>query len=346
MEVLEMEETMWAAQLVRPNAPLEVARVPVPRPRPGELLVKIEASGVCHTDLHVNRAAQFPPGSPQPLILGHEGIGRVVEQGPLTSTPLGARVGVPWLHDACERCRSCLTGWESFCPDHRAHGYSVNGSFAEYAVVKERYAVSIPESLDSFASAPHMCAGVTAYGGVQKAELAPGKLAAIIGCGGLGQYGIQLAKLTGATVVAVDSNPLKLQEAIRKGADEALLAGEDTANKVQALGGADAVLNFAPSNRIWPMVTGMVNNFAIVVSIAMVAEPVPLVLEWLTYNGVRITGTSVGTRQQMSDFLALASRHAIGVEVEPVPLAKVNDALERLARGDVKGRFVLDLGLR
>ena len=337
-----MGNLMWAAQLVHPNQPLSLTRVSVPRPGPGELLVKLEASGICHTDLHVRDAMAFPAGAPQPLTLGHEGIGEVVEQGAGTRTPLGSRIGVPWLHDSCDHCRSCLTGWESFCPTHRAHGYTVNGSFAEYAIVQERYGVIIPKVLDSFAAAPHMCAGVTAYGGVEKAELAPGKIAVILGCGGLGQYGIQLARLTGATVIAVDTNAAKLKEARSLGADECFLADDATADKVKALGGADAVLNFAPSNRIWPMVTGMVNNFATIVSVAMVAEPVPLVLEWLTFNSVKITGTSVGTRQQMDDFLKLASRHGIGVDIERVPLAKINTALDRLAKGDVKGRFVID----
>jgi propanol-preferring alcohol dehydrogenase len=338
-----MAELMWAARLTRPNSPLEVGRIPVPKPATGELLVKIEASGICHTDLHVRSAAGFPPGSPQPLTLGHEGIGNVVDQGPETSMRLGTRIGVPWLHAACERCRSCLTGWESYCPAHLAHGYTVNGTFAEYVIVKERYAVALQDGIDSLTAAPHMCAGVTAYGGVQKAELAPGKLAVIIGCGGLGQYGIQLAKLTGASVVAIDSNPAKLAKARELGADESFLAAVDTAAKVQALGGADAVLNFAPSNRIWPMVTEMVNNFATIVSVAMVTEPVPLILEWLTYNGVRITGTSVGTRQQMSDFLKLAAHHRISVDTEHVTLGQVNDAIDRLARGAVQGRFVVDL---
>ncbi len=340
-----MGELMWAAQLVHPNQPLHLSRIPVPHPDHGELLVKLEASGICHTDLHVRYATGFPSGAPQPLTLGHEGIGRVVEKGSGTATPVNVRVGVPWLHDSCEHCRSCLTGWESFCPTHRAHGYTVNGSFAEYAIVQEHYAVSIPQALDSFATAPHMCAGVTAYGGVQKAELAPGKIAVVIGCGGLGQYGIQLAKLTGAMVVAVDTSAVKLKEAGALGADESFIANNDTADKVKALGGADAILNFAPSNRIWPMVTSMVNNFATIVSVAMVAEPVPLVLEWLTYNGVKITGTSVGSRQQMIDFLKLAARHKIGVNIERVPLAKVNEAMDRLAKGDVKGRFVIDFAM-
>lgn len=337
-----MTDMMWAAQLVHPGQPLHVSRIAVPRPGPGELLVKLEASGICHTDLHVAEGDAFPPGACQPLTLGHEGIGHVVEQGAGTATPVGTRLGAPWLHDSCDHCRSCLTGWESYCPTHRAHGYTVNGSFAEYVIVQERYAAVIPAALDSLASAPLLCAGVTAYGGVAKAELAPGKIAVVIGCGGLGQYGIQLAKLTGASVVAVDTNVAKLQEAKRLGAEQCFLADAETAGKVMALGGADAVLNFAPSNRIWPMVTGMVNNFANIVSVAMVAEPVPLVLEWLTYNGVKITGTSVGTRQQMIDFLKLAERHDIGVNVEAIPLSGVNAAMERLKKGDVKGRFVID----
>jgi len=336
-----MTDLMWAAQLVAPRQPLRVSRIPVPRPGPGELLLRLETSGICHTDLHVAEGQGFPAGAPEPLTLGHEGIGRVVEAGAGTTTAIGTRLGAPWLHDSCEHCRSCLTGWESYCPTHRAHGYTVNGSFAEYVIVQERYAAVIPEGLESLPAAPLMCAGVTAYGGVMKADLAPGKLAVIIGCGGLGQYGIQIAKLTGATVVAVDTNPLKLREAKALGADDCFLA-DGAAEKVRALGGADAVLNFAPSSRIWPMVTAMVNNFATIVSVAMVAEPVPLVLEWLTYNGCRITGTSVGTRQQMHDFLALARRHGISIDVEPVVLQGVNEAMQRLASGDVRGRFVID----
>ncbi|WP_395687886.1 alcohol dehydrogenase catalytic domain-containing protein [Aestuariivirga sp.] len=337
-----MTETMWAARLVNPGQPLEVSRVPVPRPGPGELLLKLEVSGICHTDLHVAEGKAFPSGAPEPLTLGHEGIGQVVEAGPGTRTPLGMRLGAPWLHDICGRCRSCLTGSESFCPDQRAHGFNVNGSFAEYVIVQERLAAVVPAAIESPAAAPLMCAGVTAYGGVLKADLAPGKLAVIVGCGGLGQYGIQIARLTGATVVAVDTSAAKLREAEALGADACFIADDATADKVKALGGADAVLNFAPSNRIWPMVTGMVNNLATIVSVAMVAEPVPLVLEWLTYNGVKITGTSVGTRQQMQDFLALSARHGFRIDLEMVALRDINAAMQRLARGGVRGRLVID----
>jgi len=337
-----LRDMMWAAQLVTIGAGMEMCRVPVPRPGPGELLLKLESSGICHTDLHVRDGAQFPDGAPRPLTLGHEGIGVVVEQGEGARTPPGTRLGAPYLHDTCGDCRACLTGRESYCATHLAHGYNVQGTFAEYVIVKERYAVALPSSLDSLVSAPHMCAGVTAYGGVEKAGLAPGKNAVVIGCGGLGQYGIQLAKLTGANVIAIDTSSEKLEEARRLGADQCLLADKSAADSVVAMGGADAVINFAPSNRIWDMVPGMLNNFSTFVSVAMVAQPVPLVLEWLTFKDVTITGSSVGTRQQMRDFLRLADIHKIAVDIEAVPLAKANDAMNRLARGQVKGRFVVD----
>ena len=333
---------MWAAQLVTAGSGLEMRRVPVPRPGAGELLLKLESSGICHTDLHVRDGAQFPDGAPRPLTLGHEGIGKVVAQGEGTRTLAGTRLGAPYLHDTCGECRACLTGRESYCATHQAHGYNVQGTFAEYVVVKEKFAVALPAGLDSLVSAPHMCAGITAYGGVEKAGLAPGKTAVVIGCGGLGQYGIQLAKLTGASVIAIDTSQEKLDEARRLGADHGLLADQRAVDAVNTMGGADAVINFAPSSRIWDLVPGMLNNFSTFVSVAMVAQPVPLVLEWLTFKDVTITGSSVGTRQQMHDFLRLADSHKIAVDIETVPLAQAEDAMNRLARGAVKGRFVID----
>jgi alcohol dehydrogenase, propanol-preferring len=334
---------MKAALLTAPKRMLEMRQIPTPRPGPGELLVKVEACGVCHTDLHIQDAAAFPPGAPDPLILGHEGIGIVVERGSgATQIPLGARVGAPWLHDTCDHCRPCLTGYESFCAAHRAHGYSVHGAFAEHVVVKERYAPRIPDGLDAVLAAPLMCAGVTAYGAVLKADLAPSKTCVVIGCGGLGQYAIQFAKLTGATVIAVDTSVAKLEQARALGADATVLAGADAGGQIRALGGGDACLNFAPTAQIWPMIVEAINPLGWVISVAMVSEPVPLILGWLTYNGVRITGTSVGTRQELLDMLVLANRHNLRINTEAISLEAVNEGLERLAAGKVEGRLVID----
>jgi alcohol dehydrogenase, propanol-preferring len=334
---------MRAAMLTGPRRTLEMRQTEIPAPGPGELLVKLEACGVCHTDLHIRDAASLPPGAPVPLILGHEGIGIVVDRGPgATQIPLGSRVGAPWLHDTCDHCRQCLTGFESFCTAQQAHGYSVNGAFAEYVVVKERYAPRVPEGLDPVLAAPLMCAGVTAYGAVLKAQLAPGKSCVVIGCGGLGQYAIQLAKLSGAVVIAVDTSVAKLEQARELGADASVPAGSEAGSKIRALGGADACLNFAPTAQIWPSVLEAINPLGWIISVAMISDPVPLSLEWLTYNGVRITGTSVGTRQELVDVLALANRHHLRIKTESIALDAVDQGLQRLAAGSVEGRLVID----
>jgi propanol-preferring alcohol dehydrogenase len=318
--------------------------LPVPEPGAGELLLKLEACGVCHTDLHVRQGQEPIAEDALPLTLGHEGIGRLVAAGPHSTGRFerGARLGLPWIHDTCLACRECLTGFESFCQDCRAHGYHVNGAFAEYAVIKEAFAVAVPEVLDPVAAAPLLCAGVTAQGAVRKAELGPGKLCAVFGCGGLGQYGIQLAKLAGTSVAAIDSEPAKLEEARRLGADHAFLASEDPGKLLKRLGGADACLNFAPSASVWPAITEAIKPRGWIVSVAMVAEPVPLSLEWLTFNGVRITGTAVGGRQELQDVLALAVQHPLQVAIEAISLEEVEVALDRLAEGKITGRSVID----
>ncbi|MCK5622251.1 MAG: alcohol dehydrogenase catalytic domain-containing protein, partial [Alphaproteobacteria bacterium] len=167
-----MTAMMRAAVAVGYGKPLEIREYPIPEPGAGELLIKLETCGVCHSDLDVRKGSTAPPESTFPLILGHEGVGIVVRRGPGCNViEEGARVGLPWMHDTCGHCRECLTGHESFCAEHRGHSFDVNGGFAEYAIMKEAYTVVIPEAISSFDAAPLLCAGVTAYGGLQKADL-------------------------------------------------------------------------------------------------------------------------------------------------------------------------------
>lgn len=341
-----MAEAMRAAFAVGYGKPLEIREVPIPVPGRGELLIRLETCGVCHSDLDVRKGSTAPPESTFPLILGHEGVGIVVAQGPGCSLVAeGARVGLPWMHDTCGHCRECLTGHESFCGEHRGHGFNVNGGFAEYAIVKEAYTAVIPAAISSADAAPLLCAGVTAYGGLNKADLAPGKTCAIFGIGGLGQYGIQIAKAAGATVFAIDANPAKLEIARRMGADHVFLAGEDAGGQIRGMGGADACINFAPSPRVWDDIVTAANPMARVISVAQVPEPVSLNLEWLIYTGVTVTGSSVGTRQELRDLLDLGAAIGLSIDIERIPLSKADEALDRLERGEVDGRQVIDFSL-
>lgn len=336
-------KTMQAAVVTGYGKPLALREIPIPEPGPDELLVKIEACGVCHSDLDVRQGSTAPASPNFPLVPGHEGVGRVVGRGPgCRRVEEGTRVGLPWMHETCGQCRECLTGYESFCSRHRGRGFDVDGGFAEYALLKEHYACVIPESLTSIDAAPLLCAGVTAYGAIRKADLAPGKTCAIFGCGGLGQYAIQLAKAAGARVIAVDAAERKLELARRLGADHVLLSTAGTGAAIRSLGGADACLNFAPTNRVWPAIVEAVNARAWIVSVAQVPEPVPLNLEWLLANGVRITGTSVGTRQELADLLRLGVDLRLRIDIETIPLARADEALDRLAQGRVDGRLVID----
>ncbi|TXH38524.1 MAG: zinc-dependent alcohol dehydrogenase [Rhodospirillaceae bacterium] len=338
-----MMKQMLAAVLTEPGAPLDLREVPVPVPGPGELLIKLEACGVCHTDLHVRDGSASAAGHPHPLILGHEGIGRVVAQGPGAKRyELGERLALPWLHDTCGSCPECLGGSESFCADQRAHGFSVHGGFAEYAIVRESFTTRIPDGLDPVTAAPLLCAGVTAYGAIRKAELAPGKTCMVVGCGGLGLYAVQLAKQSGAQVVAVDTSQRKLDIAREAGADHTFLAGEDPGGRTRDLGGADACINFAPSAAPWKAMVDGIRPRGWIIGVAMVPDPVPLSMEWLTYTGARITGTSVGTRQELNELLQIGARTNLKIPTERVDLRNVNDALDRLAQSTVDGRMVIE----
>ena len=337
------DKTMWAAVLTKFGTDLDIRETPVPRPGPGELLIKLETCGVCHSDLDMRTGSTAPNPPIFPITLGHEGVGIVVERGPGCSViEEGARVGLPWMHDTCGHCRVCLDGHESFCLEHRGNGFNVNGGFAEYAVVKEAYTAVIPEPLSSVEAAPLLCAGVTAYGAIRKAELTPGKVCVLFGCGGLGQYAIQLAKSSGAVVVAVDVNEDKLTLARELGADHAFLASDDLAEKIRDIGGADACINFAPTNKVWQTIINSVNARAWVISVAQVPEPEELNLEWLLFTGDKDTGSAVGTRQELHDILQFATDHELKLGIESISIGQVNQALDRLASGTVDGRLVID----
>jgi alcohol dehydrogenase, propanol-preferring len=324
-----MVETMFAATLKDYGEPLEIGTVLRPNPVAGQVLIKLEASGVCHTDVHVWKGGLRPSTNPAPFILGHEGVGQVVALGAgVSNWQIGERAGAAWIHNTCGVCDECVAQEESFCQAHLAHGFTVPGTFAEYVIADARFAARMPEG-DAALLAPLLCAGLTAYGALRRAEVKAGETVAIFGCGGLGLYAVQLAKRLGARVIAVDPNPSKLKLAESFGAE--IVSSEL----------AHVCINFAPTPATWEPMLAMIRPRGRVVSAAMVPEPVLLNQEWMLSSGVKIMGTSVGTREQVVELLALHAKSPLHSEVMRIALKDVTQALEALDKGKAKGRYCI-----
>lgn len=333
---------MRAAILDGYGQPLRLVDLPMPVPGPGEILIRLEASGVCHSDVHIWKGETRPAAAPDPFILGHEGVGVVEALGPgVTDWQLGDRAGAAWIHDTCGICDLCRSGHESFCAAQRAHGFNVPGTFAEYVVAKAAFAVRVPEG-GAAALAPLMCAGLTAFGAVERAQVAHGETCAIFGCGGLGLYAIQIAARRGARVVAVDSDPAKLDLARRMGASEVVLATPALAEGWPEALRAHATINFAPTPRSWPAMQAATRPLGRIVAAAMVSEPVPLSQEWLTWTGITITGTSVGSRSQMVEMMQEHARQPFESAVVKIRLQDVSEALAALANGRARMRYCVE----
>lgn len=332
---------MNAVRIAAPGRAPETVRLPVPTPAPGQYLVRVEACGVCHSDLHIRRGDENLPPEAYPLVLGHEGIGRIVAgEGPL---PVGTRVGLPWVHETCLDCRPCRTGRETYCPDQRVRGLDLPGAFAEYAVLSTRFAVPVPDGIDPVRGAPLLCAGLTAWAALERCTVRAGARLLVVGAGGLGQHAVEIGRARGLRVAVVDTDPAKRSGALALGASLAVDA--DGVEAVRAWGGADIVLNFAPTPAVWDLIAGVVNPLSEVVAVALVHDPVPLSMMWLIDGGHRVMGSSVGTRADVQALLGFAAEFPSAVPVEAVPLGAVAEALDRLERGEVAGRLVVDLSL-
>jgi alcohol dehydrogenase, propanol-preferring len=335
--------TMRAAVLAGYGEPLEIKSVPRPVAGRGQLLVRLQACGICHSDVHIWKGDVQPPDAPSPFILGHEGVGVVEAVGTgVEGWSAGDRVGVPWLHDTCMHCDECRDGEESFCQHQRAHGLNVPGAFAEYVVADAAFAVALPDTVDPVTTAPVMCAGVTAYGAIRRARLQAGEQLAVFGCGGLGLYAVQIAARMGVHVIAIDRDPAKLAHARAYGAAETDIADASLAERLAARSPkVHAVINFAPTTATWSPMTAAIRPRGRIVAAALVSDPVPLSQEWLTGTGVVITGTSVGTRQEMAEVVALHAREPLLNPIEEIGLEGASEALERLESGRAAGRYVI-----
>ena len=338
-----MTKTMKAAVVREFRQPLVIEEVPVPTPGAGQILVRIAASGVCHTDLHA-ADGDWPVKPEPPFIPGHEGVGHVAAVGAgVSHVKEGDRVGVPWLYTSCGHCRHCLGGWETLCESQQNTGYSVNGGFAEYVLADPGYVGHLPGKVSFVEIAPILCAGVTVYKGLKATDTRPGDWVVVSGIGGLGHMAVQYAKAMGLNVIAVDVDDAKLELARRLGASLGVNArkADPAAYVKKELGGAQGVLVTAVSPKAFEQAMGMVGRGGTVSLVGLPPGDFPLSIFNTVLNGITVRGSIVGTRLDLQEALEFAAHGKVKATVATERLENINEVFSRMRAGDIQGRIVI-----
>jgi propanol-preferring alcohol dehydrogenase len=326
------------------KAPLSVESVEMRPLEQGQVRVKVEASGLCHTDIHAAHG-DWPVKPSPPFIPGHEGVGIVTELGPaVTELAVGDRVAMPWLGYACGTCDYCVSGWETLCLDQKNMGYGIDGGFGEYATAYARYVVKVPDGIDPYDAAPLTCAGVTTYKAVKLAGTKAADLVAVFGVGGLGHLAIQYAHLEGGSVVAVDITDEKLRLSRELGAEHTVNAAkEDPVAAIKKLGGAHQAIATAVSPQAFEQAYQSLRRGGTLVLVGLPAEnDIDLPIFQTVLNGINIVGSIVGTRTDLRRVFDLHAAGKTRVIRETRPLAEVNSAIADVEAGRVAARIVLE----
>ncbi len=341
-----MTSRMKAAVVRAFGKPLSIEEVDVPEPAPDQILVKYEATGVCHTDLHAANG-DWPVKPNPPFIPGHEGVGYVAKVGAkVRRVKEGDRVGVPWLHTACRCCSYCNTGWETLCAGQQNTGYSVNGTFAEYGLADPAFVGHLPDNLEFGPAAPVLCAGVTVYKGLKETEARPGEWVVISGIGGLGHMAVQYAKAMGMNVVAADIFEDKLALATKLGADLVVDARRPDAVETvhKETGGAHGVLVTAVSPKAMEQAYGFLRSKGTMALVGLPPGFISLPVFDTVLKRITVRGSIVGTRQDLEEALQFAGDGKVAAHFSWDRLDNINAIFERMEQGKIDGRIVLGLG--
>jgi propanol-preferring alcohol dehydrogenase len=336
---------MKAAVVTSFSHALEIVERPTPEPAAGQVLVRLEACGLCHTDIHA-AGGDWPVQPSLPFVPGHEGIGIIEQLGDgVTDRKVGERVAIAWLGSACGSCRYCVDGRETLCELQENSGYSVDGAFAEYAVADATYVVPVPDGITSLDAAPLSCAGVTTYKALKVARVQPTELVGIFGIGGLGHLAVQYARIMGGTVVAVDIEQPKLDLARELGADHLVNAATvDPVGAIQALGGLDVAVVLAASPIVFEQAYASLRRGGRLICVALPADGATMTFSIFdtVIKGISILGSIVGTRQDLAEVFALHAAGRTRVISEVRSIDDVNTAIAEVLSGQVPARLVFE----
>jgi propanol-preferring alcohol dehydrogenase len=336
---------MKAAVLREFKKPLAIEDVGQPQPGPGEVLIRIEACGVCHSDVHVVDGdwAQFAKIVKTPLIPGHEIAGVVVEKGAtVQDLQIGERVGVPWIHWTCGECEFCREGNENLCRRQKITGVNVDGGYAQFVKAPASHVLRIPGTLSSVQAAPLFCAGVTVYRALKHTDILPGQRLGVFGIGGLGHLGVQFGKALGAEVVAIDISEEKLALARSLGASATInAAANDAIKELRNRGGVHVSLVTSAARASYDTAFYCLRPTGTLLVVGLPADPICFPPILMAAGEIRIQASTVGTRQDLREILAMAASGKVHCQVAERPLAEANEALDQLRRGQVSGRLVL-----
>jgi alcohol dehydrogenase, propanol-preferring len=309
------------------------------------VLVRMLASGLCHTDIHAAHG-DWPVKPQPPFVPGHEGVGVVERVGAgVSDTRLGKRVAVPWLGSSCGHCRYCVTGWETLCESQVNTGYSVDGCYAEYAVADAGAVVEVPESVSTLDAAPLTCAGVTTYKAIKVARVVPAERVAVFGIGGLGHLAVQYARIVGAFVTAVDIEPDKLALARELGADRVVNARDlDPVAEIQEAGGADVAVVLAASPKVFEQAFRSLRRGGRLICVALPGDgaTIEVPIFETVLGGITVLGSIVGTRQDLAEVFALHAAGRTRVIAESRRLEQVNESFDEVLTGRAEARLVFE----
>lgn len=340
---------MQAAVLRAFGSPLVIETMPQPEPDAGEVVIKVEVCGVCHSDYHLVHGEWelLRPITKLPLIPGHEITGTIAAVGAgVNDFQPGDRVGVPWLYFTCGECEFCREGHETLCVKQQVTGCTVDGGFAEYLKAKASHTARLPDNLSFAEAAPLLCAGLTVYKALRVAEAKARQRLVVFGVGGLGHLAVQLGKAAGLEVGAVDVSEDKLQLATECGADWTINASEGAAHKLikKHGGGAHIAMVTSASTAAYETALRSLRRAGTLAVVGMTPQPISVSTVALVSGEYKMVASAVGTRQDLAEVLQLAAAGKLRCCIETRPLAEVNEVFKEMHAGQINGRIVLEIG--